>query len=211
NWSSPKGSGIWMSLVLQPKIRSDHASMLTLVTALAVNQGIRKVTGLDSYIKWPNDIVLNGKKVCGILTEMSTLNAKLECVVIGIGINANQEFFAEDLRDTATSLRLQGHKEIDRINLIVNIMKYLEYYYELFEKTVNLKDMALEYNQYLINHNQQVRVLGVNEEYMGIARGINELGALLVETEEMIQGVRSTSVKTVVSGEVSVRGIYGYV
>ncbi len=211
NWSSPGGSGIWMSLVLQSGILPANASMLTLVTALAVNRGIREETGLESFIKWPNDIIINGKKVCGILTEMSTVSDKLECVVIGMGINVNGEYFSEELKSRATSLRMECRKEVDRVNLIVNIMKYMEYYYEVFERTETLKYMVDEYNKFLINRNLQVRIREADSEYTGLALGINETGALLVETEEINQGLKNTSVKTVMSGEVSVRGILGYV
>jgi len=211
NWSSPKGSGIWMSLVLQPEIRPEHAAMLTLVTALAVNQGIREITGIKSHIKWPNDIIINGKKVCGILTEMSTVNEKLECVVIGMGINAKQVSFSEELKLTATSLELEGANTVDRTELIACIIRYLEQYYKRFIKTESLQEMTEEYNASLINLGRQVRILGDNSAYTGTALGINESGALLVQTEETSQGIKRAVVKTVVSGEVSVRGIYGYV
>lgn len=211
NWSSPKGSGIWMSLVLRPEIRTEHAAMLTLVTALAVNQGIREITGMKSYIKWPNDIIMNGKKVCGILTEMSTANEKLECVVIGMGINVKQVSFPEELKLTATSLELEGANAVDRSELIACIMGYFELYYKRFIKTESLQDMAEEYNASLINLDRQVWILGDSNPYIGTALGINESGALLVQTEETSQGVIKTVIKTVVSGEVSVRGIYGYV
>lgn len=210
-WSSPKGSGIWMSLILQPKIQSWHASMLTLVAALAVNKSIREVTGLNSLIKWPNDIVMNGKKVCGILTEMNTCNEKLQCVVIGIGINTNQEGFSPDIQDKATSLRLESGIEIDRTNLIVNIMKYLEQYFEVFMRSESLKELMNEYNQMLVNINRQVRIIEPGSEYNGFAAGIDETGALLVKTEEVEEGIVVEITKAVVSGEVSVRGIYGYV
>ncbi len=210
-WSSPKGTGVWMTLVLQPGIRPEHASMLTLVAALAVNQGIRKVTGLESFIKWPNDIVVNGKKVCGILTEMNTAGGKLECVVIGMGINTNQESFSDDLKISATSLRLESRSEIDKTELIVYIMEYFEHYFERFEKTESLKELIKEYNEVLINRNRQVKILGADTDYIGLALGINETGALLVQTEEIIQGVSTATVKAVMSGEVSVRGVYGYV
>ena len=211
NWSSPKGDGIWMSLILQPDIRIEHAPMLTLVTALAVNQGIRKVTGLNSFIKWPNDIVINGKKVCGILTEMSTVNEKLECIVIGIGINANRDFFSEELKVTATSLKLESDKEIERTSLVAAIMLSFESYYDIFAKEENLKELIHDYNKMLINRNRQVKIIGSNLEYIGLALGINETGALLVQTEETIMGEKKTVIKTIMSGEVSVRGVYGYV
>lgn len=210
-WSSPKGSDIFMSLVLQPEIHPQNASMLTLVTALAVSQGIREVTGISCYIKWPNDVVVNKKKICGILTEMSTLNGKMECIVIGMGINVNRDYFPNDLRDTATSLILECKRMVDRTELIVSIMKYFEEYYARFERTESLQDMTEEYNSLLVNKDRMVRILGSGEDYTGTALGINEKGALLVRTQEIIQGESKSITKTVVSGEVSVRGIYGYV
>ena len=85
-WDSPKGSGIWYSFLLRPEFAPEHASMLTLLAAMAVQNSVKEVTGLDGLIKWPNDIVVNGKKVCGILTEMSTEEDAIRYVVVGIGM-----------------------------------------------------------------------------------------------------------------------------
>ncbi|MFR4581384.1 MAG: biotin--[acetyl-CoA-carboxylase] ligase [Clostridium fessum] len=109
--AAPHGVGIWMSLLLRPELPPTCASMLTLVAALAVADGIREVCDLEAKIKWPNDIVVNGKKVCGILTEMST---ELECInyiVTGIGINVANHEFPEEIRDVATSLYLETGKK----------------------------------------------------------------------------------------------------
>ena len=92
-WESQKGVSIYMSLVLKPEIEPNHASMLTLIAAMAVAGGIEKTTGLECKIKWPNDIVVHGKKVCGILTEMSTQMDYINYIVIGIGINVQNEAF----------------------------------------------------------------------------------------------------------------------
>lgn len=211
NWNSPSGNGIWMTLVLQPNLHPGHASMLTIVAALAVNNAIRNITGLDSFIKWPNDIVVNGKKVCGILTEMNTINEKLEYAIIGIGVNVNQDKFPEELKDTATSILLEGKRSIDRIELIADIMKHFEFYYDVFLKTENLIKLKDLYNENLVNLNRQVRILEKDMEYAGIALGINETGVLLVKTVETVEDGEITIIKGVVSGEVSVRGIYGYV
>ncbi|MDF2586510.1 MAG: biotin--[acetyl-CoA-carboxylase] ligase [Anaerocolumna sp.] len=211
NWNSPSGNGIWMTLVLQPNLHPGHASMLTIVAALAVNNAIRNITGLDSFIKWPNDIVVNGKKVCGILTEMNTINEKLEYAIIGIGVNVNQDNFPEELKDTATSILLEGKRSIDRIDLIADIMKHFEFYYDVFLKTENLIKLKDLYNENLVNLNRQVRILEKDMEYAGIALGINETGVLLVKTVETVEDGEITIIKGVVSGEVSVRGIYGYV
>lgn len=203
SWSSPKGTGIWMSLVLKPDISPYNASMLTLVTALAVNRVIREQTGLESYIKWPNDIVVNGKKVCGILTEMSSELDYIHYVVIGIGINVNTKDFPEEISERATSLFIESHKTYKRSRIIEKIMEYLEFYYEQFTLNQDLRLLLTEYNQMLINIENKVAVQEKQTSFEGIAKGINEKGELLVQTEK--------GIRTVMSGEVSVRGIYGYV
>lgn len=210
-WNSPMNQGIWMSLILKPVIDIRNAPMLTLIAALAVNKGIRKITGLNSSIKWPNDIIINGKKVCGILTEMSTSKEILECIIVGIGINVSNECFEEEIKDKATSLKAEGCKEIDKNQLINEIMLSMEYFYDIFLETQSLKELIEEYNRFLINRNNTVKIIEREETYTGIALGINENGELQVKTQEIIDGERKEVVKEVVAGEVSVRGVYGYI
>lgn len=204
SWTSPHGVGIWMSLLLRPKLHPSCASMLTLVAALAVADGIKEVCGLEAKIKWPNDIVVNGKKVCGILTEMST---ELECinyVVVGIGINANTSEFPEDIRDIATSLLLETGNRVSRSRIISAVMKAMERYYDLFLAHQDMSGLLETYNGMLANKDNVVRVLAPSNEYVGTSEGINAEGELLVRMED-------GELRTVISGEVSVRGIYGYV
>lgn len=204
NWASPKGSGIWMSFLLRPSFEPYHASMLTLVAAMAVEEAVRSICGLECGIKWPNDIVVDGRKICGILTEMSTDVDSIQYVVVGIGINANTESFPEEIRATATSLRLAAGFPVNRAALAAEVMNAWEKYYGRFLETLDFGELKEEYNLRLVNRGRQVRVLAPKGEYSGIARGINDAGELLVELED-------GSVRTVMSGEVSVRGIYGYV
>ena len=203
SWVSIKGAGVWMSLMLRPDFPPECASMLTLVAAMAVEEGIRQVTGISGQIKWPNDVVIEGKKVCGILTEMSTEMECIHYVVVGIGINVGIEEFPEEIQDMATSLYLCTGKRVKRAALAAAVAEAWEFYYERFTKTRDLRFLMAEYNQNLVNMGREVRVLAPEGEYTGISRGINEKGELLVETEE--------GLRTVISGEVSVRGIYGYV
>lgn len=203
-WISPPSTTISMSLGLRPKCMPDKASMLTLVMALAVAEAIRDVTGLDAKIKWPNDIVINKKKVCGILTEMNTQMDYIEYVIIGVGINVNQTSFAEEISQMASSLFLETKKLQSRNELVVKTIAYFERYYEQFEKAYDLSFMLDTYNEMLINRGARVRVLDPKGAYEGTARGINAAGELVVETE-------NGSLENVYAGEVSVRGIYGYV
>lgn len=203
-WDSPRGTGIFMTLILRPNMAPVHASMLTLVAALAVADGIRECTGAESLIKWPNDIVMSGKKVCGILTEMSADPDCINYVAVGIGINVNMEEFPEEIRGVAASIFTETGKKTKRSLLISAVMAAFERYYEVFMKTTDMSGLLEDYNGKLANCGRTVRVLDPAGEYSGTAIGIDREGELLVEMED-------TAVRRVLSGEVSVRGIYGYV
>lgn len=203
-WESPSGSSIYMSILLRPEIVPNRAPMLTLVMAQSVAEAVAFVTGEEALIKWPNDIVLNRKKICGILTEMSTEISWINHVVIGVGINVNTESFPEEFARTATSIYLESGQKVQRSRLTAEVMKRFEQYYELFVETGDLSGMQENYNKLLVNRDRDVRILEPGHEYNGHAIGINETGELLVRTEDgrMVE---------VYAGEVSVRGIYGYV
>lgn len=203
SWSSPAGTGIFMSLILKPELRPEYASMLTLVTALSAAEAIEETTGLAPMIKWPNDLVVNKKKVIGILTEMSTEMEQIHYIVIGIGINVNMETLPPELSETATSLKIEAGRKFSRANLIEAFLGYFEENYEKFEETCDLSLLADEYNRRLINRGKTVKVLDPAGEYTAKALGANEKGGLLIEREGRME--------VITSGEVSVRGVYGYV
>ena len=204
SWVSPSGTGIFMTLMIKPDINPNNASMLTLVAALAVAKAITSVTGEEALIKWPNDIVVNGKKVCGILTEMNAQFDYINHIVVGIGINVHNESFPEEISQMASSLMIEaGGKRFHRAQIIAETMSYFEQYYDTFLKTQDLSALVREYDELLVNMNKAVRVLDPKEPFDGKAMGITPKGELIVDTWE--------SRKLVSSGEVSVRGIYGYV
>ena len=202
-WQSPKGTTISMSLCLEPKLQTKNVAGLTLVMALAAAKGILEVTGEKVGIKWPNDIVLNRKKICGILTEM-IFTERGYAVIIGIGMNVNTENFPDEIKDIAGSLKSETGKEISREALIASVMKYFEIDYERYVQTEDLSSLQEEYEELLVNRDREVLVLDPKEPYRGIARGINAQGNLMVACEDGTE-------KCVYSGEVSVRGLYGYV
>lgn len=209
-WASEPGIGIWMSLILRPRLKPQQAASVTLVAAMAVAKGIRECCELETGIKWPNDVVIHGKKVCGILTETSSEPDYIHYAVPGIGINANTKSFPEELADRATSIYLETGRKTDRNALIAAVMNAFTDYYRKYMETGDLSLLLEEYDQMLVNKDQEVLVLyGMAEEadpkkmQKGIARGITSSGALLVDTDE--------GMKEIVSGEVSVRGVYGYV
>lgn len=204
SWVSPSGTGIFMTLMIKPDINPNNASMLTLVAALAVAKAITSVTGEEAMIKWPNDIVVNGKKVCGILTEMNAQFDYINHIVVGIGINVHNESFPEEISQMASSLMIEARgKRFHRAQIIAETMSYFEQYYDTFLKTQDLSALVREYDKLLVNRNKSVRVLDPKEPFDGKAMGITPKGELIVDTWE--------SRKLVSSGEVSVRGIYGYV
>ncbi len=208
-WQSPAGANTYFTILLKPDFSPDKASMLTLVMALSVAEAIEEITGLKADIKWPNDIVVHKKKVVGMLTEMSTTPEmdEIQYVVIGVGTNVNYdspENFPEELRPTATSLRMEAGHLINRAALTERMLARFEVNYEKFEETLDLSGLMDSYEKHLINVGAQVRVLDPAGEYTGISRGINAVGELLVEKE-------NGETINVYAGEVSVRGLYGYV
>lgn len=206
SWQVPAEKTIAMSVLLRPTFPADHASMITLLQAYAVALAVEDVCGVQTQIKWPNDVVVNGKKICGILTEMSiSLEQKeIAYVIVGTGINVNIEEFPEELQKTATSLKLETGHEVSRVAIIERVLHYFEEAYDEFEKVQNLSFIKEVYEAHMANKDREVHVLDPQHPFDGVARGIDNQGELLVEKED-------GTVEAVYAGEVSVRGIYGYV
>ena len=201
---SPPGSSIYMSILLRPDIIPGAAPMLTLVMACSVAEGISDCENVDVRIKWPNDVIAGGKKLVGILTEMSTQIDYINHVTIGVGINVNMTEFPENIRDTATSLRLETGHKVRRAPLIAAIMKRFEENYAVFLKTQDMSGLMEKYSGMLINLDRDVLVLGAEDSYKAHALGIDRQGELIVRREDGME-------EKIYAGEVSVRGVYGYV
>ena len=202
SWEVPEGTSVMMSILLRPKFEPQYAPTLTLVMGMAVAKAVKKL-GFDVSIKWPNDVVVSHKKICGILTEMGVRDGKIDYAVIGVGINVNIKEFPEEMAVKATSLYLESGKEFDRSQIPGLVMEAFEKYYEKFAATCDLSGLKEEYESILANYNQPVRVLA-KEPYEGVARGITDGGELLVEKTD-------GTIVAVSAGEVSVRGLYSYV
>ena len=202
SWEVPEGTAVMMSILLRPKFEPQYAPTLTLVMGMAVAKAVKNL-GFDVSIKWPNDVVVSHKKICGILTEMGVRDGKIDYAVIGVGINVNIREFPEEMADKATSLYLESGKEFDRSQIPGLVMEAFEEYYEKFAATCDLSGLKEEYESILANYNQPVRVLA-KEPYEGVARGITDGGELLVEKTD-------GTIVAVSAGEVSVRGLYSYV
>ena len=203
-WESPAGENIYMSILLRPDCVPDRAPMLTLVMAYSVAKVVRELGFLDVQIKWPNDLVLSGKKICGILTEMQLRDSEIDYVVVGVGINVNTSKFPEELKDTATSIYMESGRVSDRETLVESIVEYFDEAYRQFLETQDLSFLKEAYNDMSVNVGREVRVLEPGNEYTAYAQGINTEGELLVRTQEGEE-------KRIYAGEVSVRGIYGYI
>lgn len=204
SWTSPKGTGIWMSLILRPDIEPIHAAKMTQIAAAAMNESIIRTTGLEAGIKWPNDIILNRKKVCGILTEMSAELNTVNYIVVGIGVNVNVEEFPEEISQTATSLKIESGQTVKRKDIVVEFVKQFEILYNAYIKEGNLQK-TLEYcRNNSVTIGQKVRIIHKNETLYGEAVDLNQDGELLVKFD-------NGEVKPVFYGEVSVRGLTDYI
>ena len=203
-WESPMGENVYMSLLLRPEIQPDKAPMLTLVMAYCVAKVLKKLGFEAVQIKWPNDLVLSGKKVCGILTEMSLDGGQIQHVIIGVGINVNNQKFPDGIKNMATSLCLERGRYVDREEIVEHILTTFWEEYEQFVSVGNLSQIWENYNDMLVNCGKEVCVLEPDNAYEAIALGINQEGQLRVRLENGEE-------KQIFAGEVSVRGIYGYV
>ena len=202
-WES-SGDNIYMSMLLKPDFETEKAPMLTLVMAYSVAKVLGANGFSDIQIKWPNDLILSGKKVCGILTEMHLQGTTIHHVVIGVGINVNGQEFSTELMNKATSLYIECGKRLDKEKLIVDIVDTFMKEYDHFVEVGNLGFLQEEYNAMLVNREKEVRVLEPENEYTAYAQGINQMGELEVRLPDGTE-------RTVYAGEVSVRGVYRYV
>lgn len=199
-WESPLGTGIWMSLVLRPQIAPAEASVLTLLCGLATAEAIEAETGLSAGIKWPNDILINGKKAVGILTEMDCEMSEVHFVIPGIGINVNTASFPPEIAEIATSLYLECGKTVSRRRLVHKVLERLEEHYETFLRTGSFAAMLEDYRKLCITLGKEVHVLG-REPFFAEALDITSEGELLVRRAD------NGKEEVVFSGEVSIRGV----
>jgi len=218
DWISPKHKGLWMTVVFKPKsLEPKDGSKLTIIAAAAVAKAIEKTTNIKVDIKWPNDIICNGKKVCGILTEMGTDPDIINWLVLGIGINVNQEKmdFPEEIQATGTSLKIESGKQkdkkseeveanFDRNTLAIAILNEIELLTENFIETGDLGEVLDYYNEKVLVKDKMMIIHKKNEQIRCIGVNISNEGHLIVMLED-------GTIQEYFSGEVSVRGINGYI
>lgn len=203
SFESSRGKGIYATLVVRPQKKAYEIASITLVVAVAVIRAFDKLLGMDTKIKWPNDIILNGKKLCGILTEMKNDGEKVKYVAVGFGINVTNEEFPEEIKDKATSIYLETGNKLERKKILAAVVKEFEELYGQYLENEDLSFMLKEYNERLINRDSEIVVEYKGEKKTATQLGIDKTGVLkvLMDGEE----------KSIASGEILVRGVFGYV
>lgn len=201
-WLSESGEGIWMSIILKPNMMPYKAPFITLIAGASIVESLRKL-GVKTSIKWPNDIILNGKKISGILTELSAEIERINHIVLGIGINVKTMEFSQEIHDIATSLYKEGHK-VSRVDIVTNILSEFEKLYLDYINT-NSKEKTLQIcRQYSAIIGKNIYVLNGKNKELVKCLDINEYGNLIVENKDK-------TIREIMSGEVSIRGVKGYV
>ncbi|MBT2575437.1 biotin--[acetyl-CoA-carboxylase] ligase [Bacillus sp. ISL-51] len=195
-WHSQEGNGIWMSLILRPDIPLQKAPQLTLLSAVAVVQAIEAAAGIQPDIKWPNDLLIHGKKAVGILTELQAEEDRVRSVIIGIGINVNQQTddFPDELQDIATSLSLEAGEKIDRAGLIQEILQTFEKRYQDY-LTHGFTPIKLLWESYALGLGNELQARTLQGTFYGKSLGIDDEGVLLLETKDGIKKIYSADIE----------------
>jgi len=201
-WVSDHQAGLWMSLLLRPNVAPESAASITLVAAASMCEAIEKTTGLKVGIKWPNDLVVNGKKCCGILTEMSAELNHLHYIALGIGVNIGKFAFDDDLIQKATSLEQEGALISDKDLLIAFLEIFSRDYQRFLDR--DMGQIIAFHKSHSVTLNKEIIVSSITGDKIAQAVDLAEDGHLIIRNE-------NGQLENVISGEVSVRGINGYV
>lgn len=239
SFSSPPDTGIYMSLLLKPAIDTAHISCITLLAAMAAAKALASIADLHPSIKWPNDIVINGKKVVGILTEMScdtiripktygladmeyasapAYETNLKYVIVGIGINVNTEFFPEEIADTAGSLYQLCGRRLNREAVIYQVWAHFNDYYQYFLTCRNLSFLIEDYNNMLAGYGKDIYIIphektaGASNPYQIDTAGLTPYLCMGIDSEgALICRHPDGHLEHVNAGEVSIRGLHTYI
>jgi len=181
-WHSPRQQGIWMSMILRPNLPPQKAPQFTLIAAVAAVQAIEEVAGLNPEIKWPNDILIQGKKMTGILTELQADPDHIHFLIIGMGMNVNQhqEDFPPEVKDAATSLSIEKGEPISRVLLIRSYLEHFEKYYDIYMEK-GFGPLKLLWESYAVSIGKNIIARTLSGEIAGRAIGITEDGVLRIQ------------------------------
>ena len=201
-WESKAGEGIWMSIILKPNIIPNKAPFITLIAGASIVKALN-ILGVDAKIKWPNDITINNKKLSGILTELSAEIERVNYIVVGIGMNVKDTDFEEELKDKATSLYKENYN-VSRIDIVKEILCQLEKLYLDYIEKDDKKEVLDICRQYSAIINKEIYVIKNDQKELVDCIGINEEGNLIIKNKD-------GNLEEIMSGEVSIRGVKGYV
>jgi len=195
-WISPKGN-LYLSVILRPKIPIQKAPLITLTGAVAVASAIRTTCGLEAGIKWPNDILISGKKVSGLLTEMSAEQDRIRHIVLGIGVDVNMEMgeLPPDVRSLSTTLAAETEAKINRTALLQQVLRDLEHWYQKF--LGNEEDVLNEWRKLNMTVGNRITVSGAGEALDGLAQGVDRDGRLIIRLDD-------GTIRTVAAGDVTI-------
>ena len=201
-WISQPHKGLWMSILLRPKISPQSATQFTAAAAVALARAIKRETMLSPKIKWPNDIHINGKKIAGILTEMAAEMDSIHHLIIGLGININHERndFPTDLQSIASSLRIESNRSYPRADIAVAVLEELERVYNDIQSQ-QFTAIAEEWERSCVTLGQQVTIQMGTRVLQGFAESLDSDGALLLRTQH-------GRLERIIGGDVSIKG-YG--
>jgi BirA family transcriptional regulator, biotin operon repressor / biotin---[acetyl-CoA-carboxylase] ligase len=196
SWTSPPSTGIYCSVLLRPRVAPADALLLSLMAGLAVAAAVEEVTGAKPDLRWPNDLMIDGKKFCGILTEMNAEVTRVRYAVIGMGINVNQWEFPPELESFATSLRITTGHEWSRVELLASLLQSLDREYRALHSDLSSARADMFRRFETASSYARGKHVTVDEDggYQGVTAGLDERGFLLVQT--------SGGMKTVLSGSV---------
>ena len=204
-FQSAAGKGVYLSALLRPQLVAEQLMPLTGLCAVAMCDAVERVCGVRPQIKWTNDLVLNGKKLCGILTELGMENGALSYVIVGVGINVSQqkEDFIGEVKDLATSLERELHREVSKSELAAAMIAALDTLYDDLRRG-NTVDYVERYRRDCVTLGKEVQLLWQDVHEKVFALDVDEQFGLVVRRE-------NGTIDTIRTGEVSVRGLYGYV
>lgn len=195
-WHSERGTGIYLTLLLRPRLAPVQAPLLTMMAGLSAHAAVQAITGLSVDLKWPNDLLIRGKKAGGILTEMYAETSQVRFVIVGIGINVNQDKFPGELGGVSTSLRAETGRAQSRLELLVRLLREFEKDYDQFlhEGVASVVKRFETVSSYA--HGKRVRITNDGESFLGTTAGLGPEGLLQVERDD-------GKVVTVIAGDVA--------
>ncbi len=184
-WDSQFGKGLWFSIILRPDLPSNKSGLIPYLAGVSVAQAVEKIIGLRPDLKWPNDLLLNGKKFCGILSDVQFDNGNIAFIILGIGVNVNHnpaEWSAE-VNDLATSLRIESNRRIDRAEMLAEILACLERNYEKF-KADGMGEILNQWKQRCPTFKKNITVLQEKQKLTGLFFDLDEEGCLVLKAND---------------------------